>query len=76
MYDVVMDNIISNLIQMEKCWNWNWKMLEKKHWNICGIVCKSDNLCHVHRKLNVFKFFTEEIRAETWIETLSHQKYI
>ena len=44
------------LFQTEKCWKRNIK-------NLCGIVCENDNLCNFHRKLNVFEFFTQYIRA-------------
>ena len=43
------------LFEIEKCW-------EKNIRNIRGIVCKSDNECLVHKRLKIFKYFTEDIR--------------
>ena len=30
--------------------------------DICGIVCEKNSLCYAHKKLRIFKYFTEEIR--------------
>ena len=43
------------LSQIERCWK---KNIEK----LCGIKCENDNLCELHKKLNVFLFFSNYIR--------------
>ena len=43
------------LFEIERCWEKNLK-------NICGVICESNNLCLAHRRLKIFKYFTEEIR--------------
>ena len=42
------------LIQIERCCKKNIERL-------CGIVCKNDNLCKLHKKLNTFLFFSNYI---------------
>ena len=43
------------LFNIQKCWEKNIK-------NLCGIVCESSSMCIQHRKLHIFKHFTEEIK--------------
>ena len=44
-------------------WDLKLKNVGKKNIeNICGIVCEKDSLCYAHKKLRIFKYFTEEIR--------------
>ena len=43
------------LFQIERCWEKNLK-------NICDVVCSSEPMCLAHRKLKIFKHFTEDIR--------------
>ena len=43
------------LFNIQKCWEKNIK-------NLCGIVCESSSMCILHRKLHIFKHFTEETK--------------
>ena len=43
------------LFQIERYWEKNFK-------SICDVVCSSKPMCLVHRKLKIFKHFTEDIR--------------
>ena len=47
--------LVGELFEIERCW-------EKNIENICGKVCKSNNLCLAHKRLKIFKYFMEEIR--------------
>ena len=46
---------LQELFNIEKCWERNIK-------NLCGVVCKQKGMCIPHRKLNVLKIFTENVR--------------
>ena len=37
---------------------------QKNIQNLCGIACSDDRLCHLHRKLNYFQFFSNSIRQK------------
>ena len=43
------------MFQIERCWKKNIEEL-------CGIKCESDNQCKLHKKLNVFLFFSNYVR--------------
>ena len=43
------------LFKIEKCW-------ENNITNLCGIVCENDSMYNLHKKLDAFKFFTENIK--------------
>lgn len=45
--------------EIEKCYEQNIK-------NLCGESCKNKNLCLLHRKLNVFKFFINGIEERNF----------
>ena len=48
---------VPELFSIDRC-------LEKNVKNICGVVCESDKMCLAHRRLKIFKIFTEEIREK------------
>ena len=48
---------VPKLFSIDRC-------LEKNVKNICGVVCESDKMCLAHRRLKIFKIFTEEIREK------------
>ena len=48
---------VPELFSIDRC-------LEKNVKNICGVVCESDKMCLAHRRLKIFKNFTEEIREK------------
>ena len=43
------------MFNIERCWKKNIR-------NLCDIVCPEKNQCKLHRKLNIFTFFSECIR--------------
>ena len=51
------------LFSIGRCWEKNLK-------NICGVVCESNNLCLAHKRLKIFKVFTEEIREKNWTKNI------